>query len=278
MHHIFNTKNTTIDRGRTSRRRNGKPASCEPCRKDKVRCDHAHPVCSRCLWRGSTSRCFYPAPLTRATRRGWGSIEKEHASTECQSEIRGSSEALSSSGSRSDHLLLAGYLGPTSFVSVLGEGDGANELVPAADESTAASSVPAWWVKRATEVVGHLVEFPTLKQLILEFYGVSQAAVIAAPFVVNALSQMQDTYHAYQLDQGETEIPAWLQPSLTIRGGHLVSCLWWTERTSTGSTQVLACVWRHLGFFMLWRVERVTWAVAEQAPGLALCSQDARGE
>jgi hypothetical protein len=63
-------------------------------------------------------------------------------------------------------------------------------------------------VKRSTEVVGHLVEFPTLKQLILELYGVSQAAVIAAPFVLNALSQMQDTYHAYQLDQGETEIPA----------------------------------------------------------------------
>ncbi|GIJ83585.1 hypothetical protein Asppvi_002409 [Aspergillus pseudoviridinutans] len=131
-----------------------------------------------------------------------------HASAEPQSELRGSPEALSSSGSRSDHLLSAGYLGPTSFVSVLGEGDGANELVPTADESTAASSVPGWWVKRATEVVGHLVEFPTLKQSILEFYGVSQAAVIAAPFVLNALSQMQDTYHAYQLDQGETEIPA----------------------------------------------------------------------
>ncbi|PKX93881.1 transcription factor domain-containing protein [Aspergillus novofumigatus IBT 16806] len=159
--------------------------------------------------RGSTSRCFYhPAPLTRATRRSRGFIEDQHASTTSQSEFHGSPEALSSSGSRSDHLLSAGYLGPTSFVSVLGEGDGANELVTAADESSAASSVPAWWVKRATEIVGHLVEFPTLKQLILEFYGVSQAAVIAAPFVLNALSQMQDTYHAYQLDQGETEIPA----------------------------------------------------------------------
>ncbi|RHZ62316.1 transcription factor domain-containing protein [Aspergillus thermomutatus] len=92
------------------------------------------------------------------------------------------------------------------FVSVLGKGEGANELVPAADESTAASSVPAWWVKRATEIVGHLVEFPTFEQLIREFYGVSQSAVIAAPFVLNALSQMEDTYHAYQLDQGTTEI------------------------------------------------------------------------
>ncbi|GFF75690.1 hypothetical protein IFM47457_03961 [Aspergillus lentulus] len=140
--------------------------------------------------------------------RSRGFIEDQHASTTSQSELRGPPGALSSSGSRSDHLLSAGYLGPTSFVSVLGEGDGANELVPPADESTAASSVPAWWVKRAIEVVGHLVEFPTLKQLILEFYGVSQAAVIAAPFVLTALSQMQDTYHAYQLGQGETEIPA----------------------------------------------------------------------
>ncbi|KAL5688418.1 hypothetical protein EMGR_000805 [Emarellia grisea] len=105
-----------------------------------------------------------------------------------------------------------------SFVSVLGEGDGANELVTAADESSAASSVPAWWAKRASEVVGHLVVFPALKQLILEFYGVSQAAVIAAPFILNALSQMQDTYHAYLLDQGEAEIPALVETVLDNTG------------------------------------------------------------
>lgn len=142
----------------------------------------------------------------------------QHASTTSPAELRGSPETLSSSGSRSDHLLSAGYLGPTSFVSVLGEGDGANELVTAADESSAASSVPAWWAKRASEVVGHLVVFPALKQLILEFYGVSQAAVIAAPFILNALSQMQDTYHAYLLDQGEAEIPALVETVLDNTG------------------------------------------------------------
>ncbi|KAL5334646.1 hypothetical protein BJX70DRAFT_411138 [Aspergillus crustosus] len=39
----------------SSRRRNGQPASCEPCRKDKVRCDHGIPVCGRCQKRNTTS-------------------------------------------------------------------------------------------------------------------------------------------------------------------------------------------------------------------------------
>ncbi|KAL3487230.1 hypothetical protein BJX62DRAFT_10066 [Aspergillus germanicus] len=51
-------------------RRNGKPTSCEPCRLSKVRCNHATPVCGRCLARGMSDRCFYhPAPLTRSTTR-----------------------------------------------------------------------------------------------------------------------------------------------------------------------------------------------------------------
>lgn len=54
----------------TSRRRNGKPASCEPCRRDKVRCDHALPICTRCRDRGLAPRCYYhPAPLTRPKGR-----------------------------------------------------------------------------------------------------------------------------------------------------------------------------------------------------------------
>lgn len=48
------------------RRRNGSQASCEPCRKGKIRCDHQKPVCAPCRRRSRESRCFYhPAPLTR---------------------------------------------------------------------------------------------------------------------------------------------------------------------------------------------------------------------
>ena len=48
-----------------SKRRNGKQASCEPCRKAKLACDHALPVCGRCLHRKTNAQCIYhPAPMT----------------------------------------------------------------------------------------------------------------------------------------------------------------------------------------------------------------------
>ncbi|EME48148.1 hypothetical protein DOTSEDRAFT_147401 [Dothistroma septosporum NZE10] len=53
-------------------RRNGKAASCEPCRRGKIRCDHQRPTCGRCQRRNLTAQCFYhPAPLTKP--RGSGS-------------------------------------------------------------------------------------------------------------------------------------------------------------------------------------------------------------
>lgn len=49
-----------------SRRRNRSLASCEPCRKGKLRCDHQQPICASCRRRGRESRCWYhPAPLTK---------------------------------------------------------------------------------------------------------------------------------------------------------------------------------------------------------------------
>lgn len=48
-----------------SKRRNGKQASCEPCRKAKLACDHALPVCGRCMHRKTNAQCIYhPAPMT----------------------------------------------------------------------------------------------------------------------------------------------------------------------------------------------------------------------
>ena len=46
-------------------RRNGKLPSCEPCRKSKLSCDHASPICGRCQKRKSPQSCTYhPAPMT----------------------------------------------------------------------------------------------------------------------------------------------------------------------------------------------------------------------
>ncbi|KAJ5300953.1 uncharacterized protein N7443_005955 [Penicillium atrosanguineum] len=46
------------------RRHNGQPQACEPCRKAKIRCDHANPKCSRCV-RRSLDCVYHPAPLTK---------------------------------------------------------------------------------------------------------------------------------------------------------------------------------------------------------------------
>ncbi|KAJ4397566.1 hypothetical protein N0V93_001797 [Gnomoniopsis smithogilvyi] len=66
------------------RRRNGSQASCEPCRKGKLRCDHQKPICAPCHRRGRESRCFYhPAPLTkprasRSARSKASTVDSEH--------------------------------------------------------------------------------------------------------------------------------------------------------------------------------------------------------
>lgn len=62
----------------SSTRRNGSQASCEPCRKGKVRCDHAKPICSRCRRRGTLSACWYhPAPLSAKRRDGSSPIRSQ---------------------------------------------------------------------------------------------------------------------------------------------------------------------------------------------------------
>ncbi|KAI2472282.1 hypothetical protein F4781DRAFT_438501 [Annulohypoxylon bovei var. microspora] len=49
-----------------SRRGNGSQASCERCRKAKIRCDHLKPICGPCRRRGLEAQCWYhPAPLTK---------------------------------------------------------------------------------------------------------------------------------------------------------------------------------------------------------------------
>ncbi|KAJ6090564.1 hypothetical protein N7486_009379 [Penicillium sp. IBT 16267x] len=49
-------------------RRNGQPSSCEPCRRSKLRCDHARPYCTRCVRRNLSQKCYYhPSPMTRGS-------------------------------------------------------------------------------------------------------------------------------------------------------------------------------------------------------------------
>lgn len=51
----------------SSPRPNGMQASCKPCRRSKLRCDHSTPVCKQCIRHGKSDVCIYhPSPMTRS--------------------------------------------------------------------------------------------------------------------------------------------------------------------------------------------------------------------
>lgn len=174
--------------GRTRRHRNGKQASCESCRKAKLRCDHALPVCTRCQQRRIPNQCFYhPAPLTRTRVK------------QTASPSTGGEAGLSSTPSRylADPSLQSSYLERTSFIPELIEEDSlssASTERPLRQDGQTTDKVhalPQYWVLQARGIVRHLTELATIEQLIREFYSVSQSSVIAGPLVLNTLAAIK---------------------------------------------------------------------------------------
>ncbi|KAJ5584600.1 uncharacterized protein N7459_004400 [Penicillium hispanicum] len=108
--------------------------------------------------------------------------------------------------------LLSGYLGPTSFVSPLCDdvdlaADGQNLEVEAAQRI-----LPPYWVQKLSEVLLTLGDFTTSEALIREYYALSQAAVITAPFVLNSLGPVKA-----MCKEGSTKDTDDLTSSITVR-------------------------------------------------------------
>ncbi|EPS29676.1 hypothetical protein PDE_04626 [Penicillium oxalicum 114-2] len=214
----------------SARRRNGKPASCEPCRRDKVRCDHAVPICSRCQSRGISSRCLYhPAPMTRAkARRSHSVIEDVPFQRDVQASsitpARESAEATvipnpighapaEDTGSRSKPIL-AGYFGPTSFVSPLTDDI---DLLAAeqgeCDDENAQRVLPAYWTQKVTDILCSLGDFSIIESLLCEYYDLNQSAAIPAPLILNTIGPLK----AMCEERVRIEDPEHAAHSLTIR-------------------------------------------------------------
>ncbi|CEJ56582.1 hypothetical protein PMG11_02784 [Penicillium brasilianum] len=188
----------------SARRRNGKPASCEPCRRVKVRCDHALPTCSRCKDRGISSRCFYhPAPLTRTRTRqifplaegvpfDRAALARNAQSGE--SSVNSNTPPISNDHASSRELetrskpLLAGYFGPTSFVSPLTDDVDLVSAGQGLDVVEGAQRVlPPYWVQKISEMLLILGDFSPIESLLREYYDLSQSAAIPAPFILNSI-------------------------------------------------------------------------------------------
>ncbi|KNG88306.1 hypothetical protein ANOM_002491 [Aspergillus nomiae NRRL 13137] len=105
--------------------------------------------------------------------------------------------------------LPTGYLGPTSFVAALEED---HELVSSPsdrrlqdDAGTAfPSELPLYWIQRTAEILRCLQDFPTIKQIVCEYYGLSKAAVIPS-LLLNALPSIQVTIEEAQLHKSPPE-------------------------------------------------------------------------
>jgi hypothetical protein len=121
------------------KRRNGKPQSCEPCRKAKSACDHSLPTCGRCARRGVTSLCIYhPNPMTRSGQNA-GASKLREVRNDIQTRHKRRTVSNSAVNTAASNLLLllsqqktsgiesttpdgsAEYLGPTSYNAVIRE-------------------------------------------------------------------------------------------------------------------------------------------------------------
>ncbi|KAL4795329.1 hypothetical protein BDV19DRAFT_398724 [Aspergillus venezuelensis] len=193
----------------SSRRRNGQAASCEPCRKDKVRCDHGVPTCGRCQKRNTESRCYYhPAPLTREgnssaarfrTQRtprpaGERSLKATQSPAPAQTSPTPSFIEITIRTPVTDESLPRGYYGPTSFESAF-TGISDSMVAPLTGDSQPGhghSVLPLYWVAETTKILGILAENSPIEDLVTAFYDASQAAIVPSPFIFKYLEGMRD--------------------------------------------------------------------------------------
>ncbi|KAF2873751.1 hypothetical protein BDV95DRAFT_567686 [Massariosphaeria phaeospora] len=219
-----------------SNRRNGKPASCEPCRLNKTRCDHTYPKCDRCRQRGIEERCVYhPAPLTRS-REGIISAQQTEPSSvprplkrkrtinqtvdlealgEAFLPISASQEADEFADAVTADAYRPGYLGPTSYAANLPKDD---ESVPPRGRDASISSQTsdpelahqytvskAMRIQMATDILKSLRYHTIIQDLVRLHCEASQVGVIPMPLEFEAVKALKPTIDEYRL---ETSMPA----------------------------------------------------------------------
>lgn len=173
------------------------PASCEPCRRHKVRCDHKLPACTRCQQRRIASRCFYhPAPLTRSRTLSQSSPADANPSGFVETAHTSSTGELHYQSPDSN----PGYLGPTSFAAEFVANSGlAGDL--GSDSPTAgvgsSSKLQLYWLNKISDVLMLFADFSLIERHISDLYDQSPAPMIPAPFVRNAFPSTRKLCQKY---------------------------------------------------------------------------------
>ncbi|KAI1408229.1 hypothetical protein F5Y13DRAFT_182781 [Hypoxylon sp. FL1857] len=169
----------------TSRRRNGSQASCERCRKSKIRCDHEKPVCGPCgrlRRRGLESQCWYhPAPLTK--RRDFQILtpsDSNQSDAVEQNSLRDTSENGSgkqSSGFHTSPSILNRASGTVSLALVHGD---SNEKLY--EKHLAVTE----------EIVSQLKFLPLIEELLHKYISFTQVALVPRPVILQLVASIRD--------------------------------------------------------------------------------------
>ncbi|OAL46574.1 hypothetical protein IQ07DRAFT_574574 [Pyrenochaeta sp. DS3sAY3a] len=205
-----------------SSRRNGKPASCEPCRLNKTKCDHGHPKCDRCRQRGIEDRCFYhPAPLTkpRNSVNDSNTGESRPLKRKRPSKDHTNSDPVFSPTSpvQGDKLADAvaadvyhpGFLGPGSYAVLLPQDDELEqprerELSVASERSDRELThqhvlTKSMRYQMAGDVLGTLRHYNAIRELVLWYNASNEAGVIPAQLQVDAINAMESIVDKHNL-------------------------------------------------------------------------------
>ncbi|KAF2437123.1 hypothetical protein EJ08DRAFT_578120 [Tothia fuscella] len=197
-------------------RRNGKLFACEPCRKQKVRCDHALPVCGRCRKRKAEQECnYHPAPLTRPSAvvtpsdgsPSWGNPPPETPTPPTLPILSTPLDNTFSTAGRSFSVPAGtdtpAYLGSISFSEVFkastrGHVSDNIWLEPLANvtkslRSPATYTLPEERIQSGAEILSLLFDFEYINKTIERYCVVSQIVALPWSMLKKSLDSLQST-------------------------------------------------------------------------------------
>jgi hypothetical protein len=220
-------RNTQHIMSASASRKNGKRASCEPCRRGKVRCDHLMPVCGRCRRRNLSSECWYhPAPLTRPSKRIRMSSMEDSGIYLTETSVQAPSVATPLFHNNDGLDVGVGDIHHTNHLpSVSASSTTSPATLPLLslqsldDSNTQNVLSTAMYDDRGNEtlqedllsityILDQLHHCGTIRKLLVEFYRMSQVAVVPGHLVLPLVSDLEQIYEDILHRQTTTDVAA----------------------------------------------------------------------
>ncbi|KAI9736989.1 MAG: hypothetical protein M1834_000578 [Cirrosporium novae-zelandiae] len=207
-------------------RRNGKPPSCEPCRKAKIRCDHGSPTCAKCQRRNIRDKCSYhPAPMTRR----YSPADKELIQSTSTTPSKPSSpsatnitdvqndESFTNSNINGATQTQSGYLGSTSYAAVFEYDQSQFDPIPSTrsigspylSHGTSKTHITPGTIRGGARILAYLSDLKFHEDLINSFYALSQTMIVPKPFMKAAFASIQNMHELALRDSTGTTFYRW---------------------------------------------------------------------